>query len=189
MIIRFTPLLALAVLSACAKANPPTVSTSDVDHAYTEADAISRLHLTSTDELPTGSVTYRGQLGADVRGDAIGSILGDMTMDVDFARNDVDGAITNINLIDLDSTPNQRFDGELDVFGTENSGRINAFASGEITGVDNDGFEVHSQLRLDLNGDIHDDVGQGDAVYGTADGAATGDFYMDVNGVFFGTAE
>ncbi len=182
-------LIALTVLSACASSNSPTVSASDVDRAFAEAEDISNLPLTTTNNLPTGSVTYLGQLGANVQGDATGGILGDMIMDVDFARNDVDGQISNINLIDPDGTPNQRFGGELDMFGSENNGRISALASGELTAVDNDGFEVDSQMRLNLDGDVYDDFGGGDAVFGTARGEATGDFELDVDGVFFGTSE
>ncbi len=185
-----TSLFALAALSACAATpNDPTISAFDVDRAFDEAQRISDLPLTRTANLPTGGVTYRGQLGADVRGDAQGSILGDMTMRVDFADSDVDGNVTNINLIDPNGMPNQRFDGSLNIDGAQNSGRIEAFASGEITGVDNDGFEVDSQMLLTLDGDVYDDLGGGDAVFGSAEGTARGDFDMDVDGVFFGTSD
>ena len=185
-----TSLFALAALSACAATpNDPTISAFDVDRAFDEAQRISDLPPTRTANLPTGGVTYRGQLGADVSGDAQGSILGDMTMRVDFADSDVDGSVTNINLIDPNGMPNQRFDGSLNIDGAQNSGRIDAFASGEITGVDNDGFEVDSQMLLTLNGDVYDDFGGGDAVFGSAEGTARGDFDMDVDGVFFGTSD
>ena len=182
-------LIALTALSACVSPNEPTVTASDVDRAFDEATAISNAPLTSTANLPSGSVTYVGRLGADVQGDANGSILGDMTMQVDFADNDIDGSITNINLIDPNGTPNQRFDGRLAIDGVENSGRLDAFASGEITGVDNDGFEVDSQVLLTLDGDVYDDFDTGDAVFGTADGQARGEFDMDIEGVFYGTAD
>ncbi len=185
-----TSLFALAALSACAATpNDPTVSAFDVERAFDEAQRISALPLTSTTDLPTGGVTYRGQLGADVSGDAQGSILGDMTMRVDFGDNDIGGNVTNINLIDPNGMPNQRFDGTLDIDGVESSGRLDAFASGQITGVDNDGIEVDSQMLLTLDGDVYDDFGGGDAVFGSATGQARGDFDMDVNGVFFGTAD
>ena len=183
-------LITLAALAACgATPNEPTVSAADVERAYDEALAISNLPLTSTANLPTGGVTYRGQLGADVSGDAQGSILGDMTMRVDFSDNDIGGQVTNINLIDPDGMPNQRFDGRLNIDGVENSGRLDAFASGDITAVDNDGYEVESQMLLTLDGDVYDDFGGGDAVFGAATGTARGDFDLNVDGVFFGTAD
>ncbi len=183
-------LMALAAVSACAASpNEPTVSAADVDRAFDEAQAISRLPLTSIGNLPTGGVTYRGQLGANVTGDAQGSILGDMTMNVDFADNDIGGRVDNINLIDPNGMPNQRFDGRLNIDGTETSGRLDAFASGDITAVDNDGLEVESRMVLTLDGDVYDDFGGGDAVFGSATGTARGDFDLNVDGVFFGTAD
>ena len=185
-----TSLIALVALSACAATpNEPTVSAFDVERAFDEAQRINNLPLTSTADLPSGEVTYRGQLGADVTGDASGSILGDMTMRVDFGDNDVGGSVTNINLIDPDGQPNQRFDGSLNIDGVENSGRLDAFASGEISGVDNEGYDVDTQMLLTLDGDVYDDRREGDAVFGTAEGSARGDFDLDVDGVFFGTAD
>lgn len=182
-------LIAIAALSACVSPNEPTVSARDVERAFDEAQEISRAPFTDTADLPVGNVTYQGKLGADVRGDANGSILGDMTMRVDFADNEIDGSVTNINLIDPNGAPNQRFDGQLDIDGVENSGRLDAFASGEISGVDNDGFAVDSQVLLTLDGDVYDDFGTGDAVFGTADGQARGEFNMDIDGVFYGTTD
>ena len=183
-------LFGLAALSACA-ATPtePTVTAFDVDRAFDEAQRISDLPFTSTSNLPTGDVTYRGQLGADVTGDAQGSILGDMTMNVAFADNAIDGSVTNINLIDPNGQPNQRFDGGLTINGIESSGRLDAFASGEITAVNDDGLEVDSQMLLTLDGDVYDDVTRGDSVFGTARGQSRGEFDLEVDGVFFGTAE
>jgi len=183
-------LVGIAALSACAATpNEPTVTAFDVDRAFDEAQRISDLPFTPTANLPTGDVTYRGQLGADVSGDAQGSILGDMTMNVAFADNAIDGSVTNINLIDPNGQPNQRFDGGLTIDGIENSGRLDAFASGEITAVNGDGFEVDSQMLLTLDGDVYDDFTGGDAVFGTAQGQARGEFDMDIDGVFFGTAD
>lgn len=185
-----TTLFALAAISACAAIpNEPTVSAFDVDRAFDEAQRISALPLTSTTNLPTGGVTYRGQLGADVSGDAQGSILGDMAMRVDFGDGDVGGNVSNINLIDPNGMPNQRFDGTLNIDGAQTGGRLDAFASGDITGVDNEGVAVGSQMLLTLDGDVYDDFGGGDAVFGSATGQARGDFDMDVDGVFFGTAD
>lgn len=182
-----TSLLTLATLAACVAPNEPTVTARDVERAFAEAQAISNLPQTRFTDLPTGNVTYNGKLGANVRGDANGSILGDMTMNVGFASNDIGGSVTNINLIDADGTPNQRFDGRLQIDGVENSGSLDAFAFGRITGVDVDNVRVDSDVLLTLDGNVYDDIGRGDAVFGSATGDAVGDFYLDIDGVFFGT--
>ncbi len=185
-------LMTLATLAACAATTvaptAPTVSARDVDIAMFEAERIADLPFTPLSDLPSGGVTYRGHVGAEVMGDAQGSILGDMTMLVDFGDSDISGSVTNINLIDPNGTPNQRFGGSLGITGTETNGDLDAFASGQISGVDNDGFAVESQMVLTLDGTVRDDFSEGDAVFGSATGFATGDFDMDVNGVFFGTA-
>lgn len=180
-------MIALAALAACASdPNPPTVTENEVDRAYDEAARISRLPETNTGELPTGSVTYDGQIGANVSGDANGSILADMTMIVGFSTNDIDGSVSNINLIDPDGTPNQRLGGSLDIDGFESGGILNAEADGQITHVDGSGFVEDSQMNLDLDGTVHNDVINGDAIFGDAVGNASGDFDIDVDGVFFG---
>jgi len=181
-------LLVLAALSACAESpTPPTVSERDVDRAFAEANRISELPQTSVNNLPSGSVTYDGQIGANVTGDANGSILADMTMIVGFDSNDIAGNVTNINLIDRDGTPNQQLGGTLRINGIENDGNLDAVAAGQITGVDVDGFEVDSQVDLDLNGAVYDDFVEGDTVFGEVVGEANGDFDLEIDGVFFGT--
>ncbi len=184
-----TSLIALAALSACGTPNPPTVSAADVGRSFEEARAIGGLPFTDTQDLPTGNVTYNGKLGADVSGDLDGSIISDMTMIVGFNDQSIGGSVTNINLIDPDGRPNQRFDGALDIAGVEDSGRLSAFASGDISGVDDDGFYVDSNLLLTLQGDVVDDIGRGDAVFGSARGDGVGDLEFNVDGVFFGTED
>lgn len=185
MFTRLSP--ALIALSACVAPSDPTVSAPNVDSAFARAEAISTLPQTTFNNLPGGSATYVGQLGANVRGAATGSILGDMTMNVGFASNSLGGAISNINLIDADGTPNQRFDGRLQIDGVESAGTLDGFAFGGITGVDNDGDKVSSQVLLTLDGSVRDNFGRGDAVFGVANGTAEGDFFLDIDGVFFGT--
>ncbi len=189
-------LLTLFTISACTVSSSdnrpdftPTVSAADVDRAFAEADARSALPRTTFGNLPTGSVTYTGKLGADVSGDANGSILGDLNMNVGFASNRVGGNVTNINLIDPDGTPNQRFDGRLALDGVETAGQIDSFASGDISGVDVNGNRVDAQMLLILEGDVRDRFSRGDTVYGTASGQTEGDFEMDVEGVFYGTRD
>ena len=184
-----TSLIALAALAACGTPNPPTVSSAQVGRSFEEAHAIGGLPFTATQDLPSGSVTYVGKLGADVSGDLDGSILSDMRMNVGFSSNDISGSVTNINLIDPDGRPNQRFDGRLIIDGAESSGRINAFASGDISGVDDRGFPMDSNLLLQLQGNVVDDIGRGDAIFGSAKGNGIGDVDFDIDGVFFGTAD
>ena len=182
-------LCALAALAACATPNPPTVSAAEVNRSFEEARTIGGLPFTDTQDLPSGSVTYNGKLGADVSGDLNGSIISDMEMIVGFNTENIGGSVTNINLIDPDGRPNQRFDGKLDIAGLEDSGRINAFASGDITGVDDNGNLRDSNVLLTLQGDVVDDIGLGDAVFGSATGNGIGDLEFDVDGVFFGTTD
>ncbi len=189
MIRMTTSLCVLAALAACGTPNPPTVSAAEVSRSFEEARAIGGLPFTDTQDLPSGNVTYNGKLGADVSGDLNGSIISDMEMIVQFDTHDINGSVTNINLIDPDGRPNQRFDGRLDIAGLEESGRISAFASGDITGVDDNGYFVDSDVLLTLQGDVVDDIGQGDAVFGSATGNGIGDLDFDVDGVFFGTAD
>lgn len=185
---RFLALPLCTLLPACMTPYSPSVSAADVDRAYFEAQEIGSRPLTAPLDLPTGGVVYQGQLGADVSGDAYGSILGDMTMSVNFLDNDVGGQVSNINLIDPDGTPNQRFEGVLTIDGLESDGQLDAFAYGQITGVDNSNTLVDSQMLLTLEGGVHDVNGIADGVYGTASGQALGEFDMSVDGVFFGTS-
>ena len=178
----------LPFVAACTVSdpNPPTVSARDVDRAFANAARASTLPVTATGDLPTGSVTYDGQIGANVTGDALGSVLADMRMVVDFRDNDIGGGVSNINLIDQDGTPNQRFDGSLTISGFENRGDIDAGARGRIGAVDVNGNDVDADMFLDLEGSVRTDRGRGDTVYGSVIGDATGDFNMDVDGVFYG---
>ncbi|WP_342077055.1 hypothetical protein [Yoonia sp. SS1-5] len=176
----------LAAVAACATPNPPTVTSRDVDRAFVEAARVSALPVTAPIDVPTGTVTYDGQIGADLSGDTLGSIVGDMRMDVGFASNRISGSISDINLIDQSGRPDQRLGGTLQIAGVENSGALDAGASGEISAVDNNGQALEADMFLDLRGSVRDDRGFGDAVYGSVTGEARGDFDIDVDGVFFG---
>lgn len=189
MIRTVTTLTALAILAACGTPNPPTVSAADVGRDFDEARVLSRAPFTATEDLPNDSVTYTGAIGADVSGDINGSIQGDMILNVDFYDNSVGGTVRDINLIDTDGRPNQRFDGRLDIDGVESGGRIDAFAEGDLTAVDSAGFYVDSNVLLILDGDVVDDVASGDGVFGSARGNGVGDINFDVDGVFFGTED
>lgn len=184
-----TTLGVLATLAACSSPNPPTVSAADVRDSFDEARRLSTRPFTDTADLPTGGVTYVGEIGADVSGDINGSIQGDMIMNVQFTGNTVDGTVRDINLIDPDGRPNQRLSGQLLIDGVESSGRIDAFASGDLKAVDEAGFVQDTNVLLTMNGDVVDDYGAGDGVFGSVRGDGVGDINFDVNGVFFGTTD
>lgn len=178
----------LPLMAACtiSEPNAPTVSARDVDQAYENAVRASRLPVTNTFDLPTGTVTYDGQIGADVTGEALGSVLADMRMVVDFRDNDIGGDVTNINLIDQNGNPDQRFDGSLTISGFENNGDLDAGARGQIGAVDVNGNALDAEMFLDLEGTVRNDRFYGDTVYGSATGDVRGDFNLDVDGVFYG---
>lgn len=184
---------AFVMLSACeisgsdaVSPNPPTVSARDVDRAFAQAADASTLPFTAAANLPTGSVTYDGQIGADLTGDSLGSMLGDLTMQVDFADNRIGGSVRNINLINQNGTPNQRLDGSLEIAGFENNGDLDAGASGRIGAVSTDGEALDANMNLDLEGAVRSDTQFGDTVYGVVTGEARGDFNLDVDGRFYG---
>lgn len=183
------PIILFAALSACVSTpTPPTITPGDVDDAFNEAERISLLPETALADLPTGSVTYQGQIGADVSGDAQGDILADMTMIVGFDSNTITGNVSNINLVDPNGIPDQLLEGTLTMSGIENDGDLDAVASGQVSGVDIDGFDVDADMALTLDGTVHDDAGSGDAIFGDVTGDANGDFLLDIDGVFFGTS-
>ncbi|MGJ8624332.1 MAG: hypothetical protein ACSHW1_16380 [Yoonia sp.] len=187
--IRITaPLALLAALGACATPNAPTKSASDVERSFEEAAYLSTRPFTDTADLPTGRVTYKGEVGADVSGDINGAILGDMTMNVRFGDNSVNGTIDNINLIDPDGRPDQRMGGDLTIDGVESAGRLDAFAYGDLTVV-NDGITQESDVLLTMEGDVVDDRGTADAIFGSVRGDGIGEFSFEADGVFYGIAE
>lgn len=183
----FPALAAGIMLSACAAPTPPSIGQGDVDRAFAEAARISSRPDTRLSDLPTGSATYNGQVGADVAGDLRGSILGDMAMTVGFGANRITGSVTNINLIDTAGRPDQLLDGSLAISGFEDQGNILAGAAGNIAGVAPGGTAFTSDVNLTMKGNVRDDFGRGDAVFGTATGNGVGDVDLLFDGVFFGT--
>ncbi|WP_439156434.1 hypothetical protein [Yoonia sp.] len=180
-------LVALTLTAACATPNVPSVTSTDVDRAFGEAAYLSTLPATVPYDLPTGSVTYDGQIGADVGGDAQGQMLADMTMQVRFDSDAIGGTVSNINLLDTTGLPEQRLDGTLEIAGFENEGDLGGIATGQVTGVDGGGRVIDADMVLDLRGSVINDQWYGDAVYGSATGTTSGDVNLGLNGVFFGT--
>lgn len=184
---RLIPALAACLIVAgCASPTPPTISNRDINRAFADASRISRLPETRAMDLPFGSATYNGQVGADINGDLQGSMLGDMSMIVGFNTNRVGGSISNINLVDQDGRPDQALGGNLTIGGFEDQGAILAGAAGTITGVEPGGSAFSSDVNLNMQGSVRDDRGRGDAVFGNVNGAAVGDVNLGIDGVFFG---
>ncbi|MBE0414450.1 hypothetical protein [Yoonia sp.] len=183
----FSGVATLVLMGACAAPTPPSISQTDLNVAFAEATRISALPATSYYDLPTGSVTYDGQIGANVTGDAQGQMLADMTMVVRFDSNAMGGTVSNMNLMDTAGLPEQRLDGKLTIAGFESAGTLGGVAAGQISGVNSGGRDFDADMVLDLSGSVVNDRWYGDAVYGSATGATTGDVNLGVTGVFFGT--
>ena len=180
--------LCLAAFAACsADENPPTVTRADVDRAFEEASAAAQLPVTAPSDLPSGAVTYDGIVGASLSGDSLGSMVGDMTMRVDFADSRIAGNVRNINLINQDGSPDQRLDGSLDIAGFESNGALVAGAGGDVSAIGTNGDTLDADMFLDLDGTVRTDRRPGDSVYGNVTGEARGDFNLDIDGVFHGT--
>jgi len=182
----FTALAAGLLVAGCVGPTPPTVTDRDNSRALAEAARISRLPQTQINHLPTGTATYNGQIGADLRGDLQGSVLGDMSMVVNFDSGRVGGSIGNLNLIAPSGRPDQALGGNLAISGFEDRGNILAGASGKITGVHSGGSGFASDVNLTLQGGVRDDLRRGDAVFGAVTGQGTGDVNLGFDGVFFG---
>lgn len=182
----YPALAACLFLAACNTPSAPTINDRDIARSLNEAARISRLPETRAIDLPFGSATYNGQVGADLRGDLQGNMLGDMSMNVDFLANRVQGSVSNINLIDRDGRPDQALGGDLAITGFEDQGDILAGAAGTITGVQDGGSAFSSDLNLTMQGSVRDDRGRGDAVFGEVTGTGTGDTNLGIDGVFFG---
>lgn len=179
------PLLALA---ACASPTPPSINAQDVISINAASNRVSALPQTSVLNLPSASATYVGHIGGTVAGDADGSIIGDMSMTVDFAGNTVTGLMDNVNLIDEFDVPEQLLGGSLSISGTETAGQLVATASGSLSAVGDIAVRGSSDVVLTLAGNVRDDTGTGDAVFGNVTGGGIGDFAVTLSGQFYGTS-
>jgi len=179
-------------LAAC-EADPPSVDTADITAFNAEAARTAALPVTPFNDLPAGTVTYTGAFGSDaaVDGDDSYAILGDMEMTINFGNQDVNGDLSQVNLIQ-NGTPEQEMDGTLDIDGQAVNGVIDATASGTLTRVDTHFFGEYTSVDLDMNGSVRNDVFVGDAVAGTVSGGSTGsidtfNLELDGNGNFYGS--
>ena len=181
-----TALAAGALLAGCGGPTPSTITDRDNSLALAEAARISRLPQTRISDLPTGIATYNGKVGADLRGDLQGSLLGDMRMVVGFNTNSVGGTISNLNLIAPSGRPDQALGGTLAINGFEDRGSMMANAGGRITGVQPGGSPFASDLNLSMQGNVRDDRFRGDTVFGAVTGQGVGDVNIGLDGVFYG---
>ena len=187
--LQITAACSIAALSACDTPTPPTITQADVLAAQTEVTRVGALSITANADLPPGSATYAGQLGAVVTGDEDGSILGDMSIIVAFDTGTIGGTVDNINIIDDDGIPNQLLGGNLTIAGSESNGSLSATASGSLTAVGDISIRGSSDVTLAMLGDTRTDVTNGDTVSGVITGGfSSGDFELTAtSGSFYGT--
>jgi hypothetical protein len=115
-------------------------------------------------------------------------VFGDMTMNVGFASNTIDGSVSNLNVFDTEGEPEQLLGGSLTLSGSENNGILTATATGSLTAVGEESVRGSSSVTLNLNGNVLTDTSDGDTVHGTVDGSGTGNFDISVyNGGCYGS--
>ena len=185
---KYTISIPLLALAACASPTPPSINAQDVININAASSRVSALPQTGILNLPSASATYLGHIRGMVLGDADGSIIGDMSMSVNFAGNTVSGLVDNVNLLDAFDVPEQLLGGSLTISGTETGGQLLASASGSLSAVGDIAVRGESDVVLTLAGNVRDDVGTGDAVYGTITGGAIGDFAVSLSGQFYGSS-
>ncbi len=177
----------VVLLSACS-ATEPTLDRGDVAGFD---DEVARLNAeafrTPVDSLPSGTVNYDGQIGANILidGQSGFAILGDLDLDVGFSGSrDVDGRVTDINLLRA-GTPQQTLGGSLDVTGQQASGKIDAVAEGVLTRVRTGGIDERTNLVLDLDGTVRTDRFAADTILGTVNADRSFGDGFDINGPTF----
>lgn len=155
---------------------PATFSRADVAAFDADVSRLSAAPLTPVSLLPTGTVNYTGQIGSNITldGQTGYGLLGDLQMGVGFTGNRrIDGRVTDINLLQS-GTPIQEFGGSLDIDGTQTNGGLRAEADGIVSLRDTTGQLARSNLALQLDGVVVDDVFRGDAVEGAVTGFGDG---------------
>ena len=175
------------LLSACASATPPSITADQVTAIGTKYERLSALPDTAIADLPPGAAQFDGHLGGEISGDADGSVLGDMTMNVNFAGNTITGTVDNLNLISDDGIPERLLGGSLSIAGSEADGILTATATGTLDAVGEESVRGSSDVTLSMNGNVLTDVTAGDTVEGSLSGSGSGDFDINIyNGGFFG---
>ena len=176
-------------MTACSSPTPPSISAQDAADIDAEYDVIIALPNTVLADLPPGSASFVGHAGAEISGDADGSVVGDMVMNVNFAGNTIDGTIDNLNVVDFDGIPEQLLGGSLTISGAETDGALTATASGNLTAVGEESVRGTSYVTLNMVSDVRIDTSNGDTVVGTVSGSGNGDFDLTIyDGGFFGSS-
>lgn len=178
---------------------PATFSRADVAAFDADVSRLAAAPRTPVTLLPTGTVTYTGQIGSNMTldGQSGYGLLGDMQMAVGFGGSrQIDGAVTDINLLQ-NGTPIQEFGGSLDIDGDQASGKLRADADGILSLRDQFGTLSRTNMALQLDGVVVDDVFRGDAVEGAVTGFGDGyqlggptvNIVLDGGGSFVGNVD
>ncbi|MGC8201609.1 hypothetical protein ACP2AV_02780 [Aliiroseovarius sp. PTFE2010] len=181
----FACMAALAA-SACTPI-PPSITAAEFASETDEMVRAADLSATALMDMPTSGVTtYAGTIAA-LGGSE--SLMGSLTMDVDFATSDVTGSVTELNYV-KNGTPDQTLGGSLTLTGEVSGTDLSANARGTLSGVQS-GLRAKMNADIDLAGTFRNDTGTADLIYGTVDGEARGRFVdLDFNdGEFYATAQ
>ncbi|MGH1331897.1 MAG: hypothetical protein ACRBBK_13515 [Paracoccaceae bacterium] len=179
----FSGLLGLA---ACSTPSAPSLSLAQFQTAKSDMQRAVTVGPSALNEIPSsGSVQYVGKLASSAN--VNNGMMGDLTMNVNFSSSNVNGSVRNLNYIS-EGVPAQTFGGALSLNGQVNGRFVNAYASGEISGVAS-GLTGYSDVDLALVGRFRNDQGTADLIAGTMTGTGRGDFDFDITqGTFFAEA-
>lgn len=174
---------ALVLVAACASPKAPTLTRQDKDDADARYEVLNALPATAA--MPTmGTANYTGKFGGSLSGDSDGELLGDISMEADFASSVLSGSVTNLNTYNDAGEPDQLLSGGLNVNGNFVGNAVTASATGTLTGVDS-GFSGDTNVDIAMNGTFRDNTGTADVITGTAIGCGTGDFDICLDGGFY----
>lgn len=177
---------ALLALTACTPI-PPTITAEQFTAETAELDRTAALPVTALIDMPTsGLTTYSGTIAAIGASD---SLMGTLTMDVDFASSGITGAVQDLNYV-KDGTPDQTLGGSLALTGAVSGNGMTANATGTLTAVDY-GLKTKMNADIDLTGSFRNDTGIADVIAGDVTGSASGRFVnVDFDGGdFYVTAQ
>ena len=134
----------------------------------------------------SGSATYNGKIGADYSGDAIGSVLGDMSMTAQFNDSTVSGTINE--LIATDGVDVYEVGGELLIDGDFAGADLYADATGRLGIPNAAGNSVASDVELQMYGVFLGPPGTPNAVAGVFEGGTVSGVGIAIDeGIFYGT--
>ncbi len=172
----FTGACCAVALTACASAEPPTITSEEVFAERVEIARMNALSLTAPGDMPTrDSATFTGTAdGIFTPNSAVDGFMADVTVTANFNDNTIDGSVTNMNAIE-DGFPDQLVQGTLDIDGDIVGNAVSGTATGTITAV-HEGFSGSADANFVFDGNFRNDTGTADAIAGTVRGRADGDF-------------